>query len=101
MPVANHDGFNAYGENFVHVASQCVKLDKTPHAPLLESVAATFPDRFAEVTIENVAHRLLVKVLNAVLGEVVETAEQIMLLNSGSTTTSGLNLRDRLHPATA
>ena len=75
------------------------KFDKTLHLPLVESVSATHPDQFDEVIIKKVAHRLVVKVLNAVLDEVVKTAEQLMLLSSGSSTTSGLNLRDKLHPA--
>ena len=99
--VANHDGFSTYGENFVHVTSPCIKFDKTLHLPLVESVSATNPDQFNEVIIKKVAHRLVVKVLNAVLGEVVETAEQLMLLSSGSSTTSDLNLCDKLHPANA
>ena len=99
--VANHDGISTYDENFVHVASQCIQFDKTLHLKLVESVSATHPDQFDEVIIKKVAHRLVVKALNAVLGEVVETAEQLMLSSSGSSTTSGLNLRDKLHPANA
>ena len=84
--VANHDGFSTYGENLVHVASQCIKFDITLHLPLVESVSATHPDQFDEVILKKIAHRLVVKVLNVVLGEVVETAEQLMLLSSRSST---------------
>lgn len=99
--VVNHNGFHTYGKDFVQVVSQVICCDKTLHKPLLVSVTEAFPNRFSEGVVERVASRLISKVMNAMLGEVIETAEQIQLLSAGATTTSGLNLRDRLHPGNA
>ena len=98
--VVNHKPFETYGKDFVNVASQMIQCDKTLHKPLLASVQEPMPNQFPQSTVEGVASRPTSKVMNAMLGEVIESAEQMQLLSAGSTT-SALNLRDKLHPDNA
>lgn len=80
----------------VKVAEQAVQFDEVVVEPLL----AVFKDDSAEADLEKcavVGRKLVCKVLHAIAQEVIDVQEQLQVTGAGGMTTSGLNLRDRIH----
>lgn len=95
--LVNHKTYQQYGEMLIKQATTSLLCDKSIAKQFKDAVQEHVPDQFPEEVIVTCAEGMCLKVLRATVEEVIDTTEQMQIHAVGSTSTSGQNLRDRLH----
>lgn len=99
--LVNQDTYERYGPNLIKQATTSVSCDQSILKNLDNAVTKMLPGVYSTDTVCSCGEALVTKVLRAVVEEVVDSKEQMQVLASGEKSTSGRNLRDRIHIANA
>ena len=99
VEVINQSNFKRYGSDFVKVSTTTIKCDKPIMEQFEQAVTKHQPGIHNSSIVEACGQMILLKVVNAMCQEVIDACEQVQVVSSGASSTSGQNLRPSLHIA--
>eukprot|EP00117_Sycon_ciliatum_P010498 scpid72721/ scgid12378/ len=84
----NCDTYEKYGEQLIRQATTSLECDKSVLEMFKEAVQKSVATRFCDDVLVSCAQAMLLKVLRAVVEEVIDSQEQIQVQAAGSTSTT-------------